>query len=427
MKKIFTIIIIAFLLLGNLSRNINAETINPPIVSGDGIVLMDATTGEILYGKNIDEPFHPASTTKIMTALLTIENTKPDDVVTTSNDFTIKNHDLIEGNGISLKNGEQIKVKDLLYALLLPSANDSAVALAEHISGSVPAFAQLMNKRAKELGCTTVNFQNPNGLYDEKHVVSAKDLALILRKLSMYPEFRQIATTTSYSIPPTNKTDPATSKLNRTLRNEDKLVLNGTENYCDGIDGGKTGYTTQSLHSYVAAATRNGHRLIVTIMHSNDQKYFLDANALLNYGFANFNLTKRYSKGDFVTYYKESNGKKIPLVAGKDFYFVSNKTSTSKPSFKFNNNSIIIKKFSKGQQVTNIDLTLDGKPLGKLNLLSGVNYSPNFLSSNYNALNLTKTKIINLLMGIFVFILIIALLIYRKKKSKKKNFKDYFK
>ncbi len=427
MKKIFTIIIIAFLLLGNLSKTINAETINPPIVSGDGIVLMDATTGEILYGKNIDEPFHPASTTKIMTALLTIENTKPDDVVTTSNDFTTKNHDLIEGNGISLKSGEQMKVKDLLYALLLPSANDSAVALAEHISGSVPDFAKLMNKRAKELGCTTANFENPNGLYGEKHVVSAKDLALIFRKLSTYPEFRQIATTAYYSIPATNKTDQATSTKNRTIRNEDKLVHKGTSDYCEGIDGGKTGYTTQSLHSYVAAATRNGHRLIVTIMHSNDQKYFLDANALFDYGFANFNLTKKFSKGDFVTYYKESNGKKIPLVAGKDFYYVSNKSSTSKPSFKFNNNSIKLNKFYKDEQVTNIELTLDGKPIGTLNLLSGANYSPNFLSSNYNALNLAKAKIIYLIIGILVFILIIALVIYRKKKSKKKNFKDYFK
>lgn len=427
MKKIFTIIIITFLLFGNLNTNINAETINPPTVSGDGIVLMDATTGEILYGKNIDEPFHPASTTKIMTALLTIENTKPDDVVTTSNDFTIKNHALIEGNSISLKNGEQIKVKDLLYALLLPSANDSAVALAEHISGSVPAFAQLMNKRAKELGCTTVNFQNPNGLYDENHVVSAKDLALILRKLSTYPEFTQIATTISYSIPATNKTDQATSTLNRTVRNEDKLVLKGTENYYDGIDGGKTGYTTQSLHSYVAAATRNGHRLIVTIMHSNDQKYFLDAKALLDYGFANFNLTKKFAKGAFVTYYKESNGKKIPLVAGKDFYYVSDKTSTSKPSFKFNNNSIKLTKFYKGQLVTNIDLTLNGKRLGKLSLVSGVNYSPNFLSSNYNVLNSNKKKILYLLIGIFVILLIIVLSIYRKKKLIKKNFKGYLK
>lgn len=281
MKKIFTIIVIAFLLLTSSDIKINAETLAPPNVSGDGVVLMDATTGEILYGKNIDETFHPASTTKIMTALLTLENTKLDDVVTLSNDFTTKNLTLIGGNNISLQNGEQIKVKDLLYALLLPSANDSAVALAIHISGSVPAFAELMNKRAKELGCTTANFQNPNGLYDKTHVVSAKDLALILRKLSTYPEFRQIATTTSYRMSPTNKTDQAKTTIDRTLRNEDKLIYKGTSNYYEGIDCGKTGYTTQSLHSYVAAATRNGHRLIVTIMHSNDQKYFTDAKALL--------------------------------------------------------------------------------------------------------------------------------------------------
>ncbi|WP_026884866.1 D-alanyl-D-alanine carboxypeptidase family protein [Clostridium akagii] len=425
MKKVVTVLVIVFLVLSNISIKTNAETLSPPNVSGDGIVLMDATTGEILYGKNIDEQFHPASTTKIMTALLTIENTKSDDIVTLSNDFTTKNHTLLDGNTLCLQNGEQLPVKDLLYGLLLRSANDSAVALADHISGSVPAFAKLMNERAKELGCTNTNFQNPNGLYDKDHLTSAKDLALILKKLSTYPEFKEIATTTSYKISPTNKTDQAASTINRTLRNENKLVYKGTGDYCDGIDGGKTGYTTQSLHSYVAAATRNGHRLIVTIMHSDDQKYFVDAKALFDYGFTNFNLTKEYSTGDIVTYYKESNGKKIPLIAAEDFYYTSAKDSTSKPSFKFINNSIKTTKFHKGQKVTNIDLNLDGKLLGNLNLLSGITYSPSIFSSNSNPLNLNKTKAIYLIIGIFV--LLYALVIYRKKKLKGKKFRDYYK
>lgn len=420
MRKTVVILVLAFLFLTNSNIKINAQTLTPPNISGDGVVLMDATTGQILYGKNIDETFHPASTTKIMTALLTIENTKLNDVVTLSNDFTTKNVALIDGNTIDLVNGEQIKVENLLYALLLHSANDSAVALAVHISGSVPAFAELMNKRAKELGCTTVNFQNPNGLYDKNHVVSAKDLALILRKLSTYPEFRQIATTPSYSIPPTNKTKQA-----RPLNNEDKLVLKGTPDYYQGIDGGKTGWTYQSLYSYVATATRNGHRLIVTIMHSSERTYFTDAKALLDYGFENFNLNKKYSKGDVVTYFKESNGKKIPLVAAEDFYYVTNKNSISTPSFQFNNKSIKLKKFYKGEQVTNINLNLDGKLIGNLNLLSGITYSPNIFSSSTATIKSNKSEFIYFIIAIFILMLSFGFVAYRKKVFSKNDSRDY--
>lgn len=375
MKKLITFVF-TFLFLSSFSLSVNAQTAPVPNVSGDGVVLMDATTGQILYGKNVDEQFPPASTTKIMTALLTIENTKPDDVVTISNDFTVRDHALLDGNSLLLQNGEQIKVKDLLYGLLLRSSNDAAVALAEHISGSVPNFAKLMNTRAKQLGCTTANFVNPNGLYDKNHKVSARDLALILRKLCEYPEFRQIATTTYYTIPATNKMNQAQSVISRSLRNEDKLIYKGSSEYYDGIDGGKTGYTIQSLHSYVAAATRNNHRLIVTIMHSADMKYFSDARALLDYGFNNFDLNKEYSKGDVVTYYTTASGKKIPLIASKDFYYAAEKGSKSKPTFKLNSSSIKLTTFTKGETVATVNMVFNGTTLGTLTLQSGISYSP---------------------------------------------------
>lgn len=421
MKKLVTVLVTVFLLISNLGIKTYADPVSPPNVSGDGVVLMDATTGQILYGKNIDQQFPPASTTKIMTALLTIENTKPDDIVTISNDFTTKNHTLLDGNTLCLENGEQIKVKDLLYGLLLRSANDSAVALAEHISGSVENFAKLMNKRARELGCTTASFQNPNGLYNKDHKVSAKDLALILRKLSEYPEFREIATTPYYTIPATNKTDQAKTVINRSLRNENKLIYKGSKEYYEGVDGGKTGYTIQSLHSYVAAATRNNHRLIVTIMHSDDQKYFDDARALLDYGFNNFNLNKQFSKGQIVTYYKEANGTKIPLVAAEDFYYVTDKSSKSKPTFKFDNSSIKVDKFNKGERVTNIDLKLDDKYIGNLNLLSGVTYSPSVLMQNSITANFNKLYILYGAIGILGVILLFNLML-RKIKLFKKEF-----
>lgn len=371
MKRIFIITITLIMLIANFNLNIKAAEANPPEIPADSAVLMDASTGDILYGKNIDSAYPPASTTKIMTALLTLEKTNLDDEVTISNDFTNKNFKLIDGNTICIKNGEQLKVRDLLYALLLRSANDAAVALAEHISGSVPEFANLMNKRAEELGCKTAHFANPNGLYNPDHKVSAKDLALILRELSTHEEFVKIATTLSYTIPPTNKTDATETAKNRVLNNENKLIYKGSSNYYEGVEGGKTGYTTQSLFSYVACATRNGHRLIVTFVHSKDRTYFEDARKLFDYGFQNFDTIKLYSKGDKVLDFTNSSNVKIPLLAGKDFYYIIKKGSDLKPSINFHDNYLKSKKFNKGETVSSVNVVMDGKSLGTLPLISG--------------------------------------------------------
>lgn len=427
MKQILTIVITILLLFTSIPNKVNADTPAPPNVSGDGVVLMDATTGDILYGKNIDEAFPPASTTKIMTALLTLENCNLDDVVTISNDFTNRNFKLLDGNTLVLKNGEQLTVKDLLYGLLLRSANDSAVALAEHISGSVPEFAKLMNKRAKELGCTNASFQNPNGLYDKDHKVSAKDLALILKALATHPEFSQIATTVSYTMAPTNKTDPNITKRDRILTNENKLVNKNLPEYYAGIEGGKTGYTIQSLHSYVACATRNNHRLIVTILHSNDRTFFQDARSLFDYGFMNFDLKKMYSKGDVVTSFNENDGNKISLLASKDFYYVTNKNSDSLPTIKLNQESIDSlsnKSFEKGDTVSNAIVDLDGKKIGTLNLVSSTTYN----SSSLKAIVAKDSKNNKITYAIGIFIILFLLNIYRLKRiaaAKKRRYRKY--
>lgn len=419
-KKLITTIITIFIFLCTSNFNANAATAPPNNISGDGIVLMDATTGQILYGKNIDEAFPPASTTKIMTALLTIEHTKPTDMVTISDTFTQRNHDLLDGNSLLLKDGEQVSVNDLLHGLILRSANDSAVALAEHVGGSVENFAKMMNKRAKELGCTNTNFVNPNGLFNNDHKASSKDMALILRQLSKYSEFRTIATTTNYTMSPTNKTSPQDTLKNRTLTNENKLIYKNKPEYYAGIDGGKTGYTIQSLHSYVAAATRNNHRLIVVIMHSKDRNYFNDTKTLFDYGFNNFDLKKAFSKGQILSYYTTSSGEKIPLAAANDFYYVSEKGSNSKPTFTFNKNSIKTDTFHKGTEVTSVTVKMNNKVLGNEKLVSGINYSPNIISGLKNNI-LQKTFIKQYLLYISVFLILVAavftgVFIYRKRK-----------
>lgn len=244
-------------------------------VAADSAVLMDGKTGEILYSKNMNTAYPPASTTKIMTALLVLENCKLDDIVTIGN-----KPPNTEGNNICLIVEEQFTVKDLLYALILESANDCANALAEHISGSVENFALKMNERAKELGCKNSNFVNPNGLYHKYHKSSARDMALIMRELIKYKEFTEIATTMSYSIPSTNKT-----VRERLIPNRNKLLIKNSGVYYEGCIGGKTGYTIQSKHSYVAGAVRGNRELIVALVHDQEKKFYEDTIKLFNFGF----------------------------------------------------------------------------------------------------------------------------------------------
>lgn len=293
MRKFVVLLMICLLVLSNFSGLVYAKD-NPPTVSADSAVLMDATTGEVLYGKNMDTAYPPASTTKIMTALLTLENCNLDDVVTVG-----KNPPLADGSKIYIFEGEKITVRDLLYGLILVSANDCAEALAEYISGSMDKFAEKMNSRALELGCKDTNFVNPSGLFNPNHKTSAKDLALIMRQLVLNSEYTKIATTQSYKIAPTNK-----STLERPLWNENKLIQKGSKYYYEGCEGGKTGYTVQSDHSYVASATKDGHRLIVALVHDKNKTFFDDAPALLNYGFNTYDLVKLYNKGDLVSNYK---------------------------------------------------------------------------------------------------------------------------
>lgn len=359
MKKLLIFIISFIIIFSNINCKVNAKD-NPPTVSADGVVLMDALSGEILYAKNAYGAYPPASTTKLMTALLTLEKTKLDDVVKVG-----KNPPLADGSKIYIFEGEEIKVKDLLYGLLLNSGNDCAEALAEHVSGSIDNFAVEMNKRALELGCKNTNFVNPSGLYDDKHKTSANDLALIMRELSKHSEYTQIATTSFYKIAPTNK-----SSSERPLWNENRLIQKSSTLYYEGCQGGKTGYTVQSQHSYISCASRNGQTLIVALVHDKEKTFFPDAAALFNYGFNNFQSVRLFSKGDLVTTYT-NNGLNIPLLAASDFYYSKEKGSNPTTKFNVNNEIAADKYFKQGDIVNEATISLDNKNIGTLKLTSG--------------------------------------------------------
>lgn len=248
-----------------------------PVIQAQGAVVMDAASGQILYGKNANTQYYPASITKLMTALLVIERCDLDDTVTFSKTATTN----LEAGEVSLglTEGDTLTVRQCLYALLLKSANEVGNALAEHVAGSVAAFADLMNQKAAALGCTGTHFANPHGLNDPNHYTTPRDMALIARAAFQSDVLRQIDTTLSYQLPATKN-----SKA-RTITMGHKMMYPTDSRYYEGIIGGKTGYTSKAGNTLVTGAERSGVRLIAVVMKANGTHY-TDTKALLDYGFA---------------------------------------------------------------------------------------------------------------------------------------------
>ncbi len=254
-----------------------------PNVFAESAIVMEASTGLILYEKNINTVHYPASITKIMTALLAIENSNLGEVVTFSKN-AVFDVDL-DSSRIGIDVGEQLTMQQCLYGVLLESANEVSYAVAEHVGGSADEFAKMMTERAKELGCLNTNFVNPHGLHDEKHYTSCYDMALITREAMKNATFRKIFDSRTYQIPPTN-----IQSETRYLRNHHKFVLEQDYRYDDCI-GGKTGYTSNSKFTLVSVAKRGDLELICVIMRDDSSAHqYTDTQKLFDYAFDNFSI-----------------------------------------------------------------------------------------------------------------------------------------
>lgn len=256
-----------------------------PAVEGASAIVMEASTGTILYEKNSKEELYPASITKIMTTLLAIENCDLSEKVTFSYDSVHK----IEGTHISRDEGEVMTLEQCLYAVLINSANDCAYAVAEHVGGDYDTFIKMMNDKAKELGCKNTHFNNPHGLPDENHYTSARDMALISREALRNETFRIITATKKYTIPTTNKHPDAETPM----VNHHKMLApyqGDTKYLYDDCIGGKTGYTSVAGSTLVTFAERDGMTLICVVMKEQTPAHYLDTKNLLDYCFENFQL-----------------------------------------------------------------------------------------------------------------------------------------
>lgn len=244
-------------------------------------VVLDMDTGTFLYSKNCDRQLHPASITKIMTCLLTIENADLDAVMTCS-PIVYELEENASNTGLS--EGEQMTIRDALYTLMLESANDTANALAEYVGGSMEGFAQMMNDKAASLGCTGTHFTNPSGLNADDHYTTAHDMALIAQAAYSNETFRTICGTVEYEVPPTN-----TYEETRYLSNHHQMMKGDSDYYTSWCTGGKTGFTQIAWNTLVTYGERDGRRLVCVLLHGNGAKQnYLETIDLMNYGFDNF-------------------------------------------------------------------------------------------------------------------------------------------
>ena len=300
------------------------NTLKQPEIQAQGAVLMDAATGNLLYSKEAETKFYPASITKLMTALLVAEKCSLDDTVTFSKTAVTN----LESGAVTLGlvEGDKLTVRQSLYGLLLKSANEVANGLAEHTAGSISKFADMMNARAKELGCTNTNFVNPNGLNNSNHYTTPHDMALIARAAFQNGTVSKIASTLSYQIPATQKAAARTISLGH------KMLYPNDARYYQGVIGGKTGYTSLAGNTLVTCAERDGVRLIAVIMKSKSTRY-TDTSALLDYGFAlksGGSQTAKWQQEGAKWYFVKNDGNRAAnewmTIDGADYWFDSDGT-----------------------------------------------------------------------------------------------------
>lgn len=419
MKKsnlLFLSVLISWLFISLFSNYCYADN-NPDIETLSPVaLLMDAKTGKVLYEKNgYEQNFH-ASTTKLMTAILTVENCKLTDVAKVSHNAVMSVP--WDYTNAALQVDEELTIEELLNVLLIPSANDAGYVLAEHIAGSVESFSTMMNTKAIEIGCKGTNFTNPSGIHDDNHYSTAYDLALIGRYAMQYDIITNIASKTSYRLPATAKY-PSDDRYFVTTNS---MIRESFKNYYyEYATGLKTGYTEHALDCIVATAKKDDMDLIVVILHAGytpeglRQKY-LDCQTLFEYGFNNYSIKPIVNKNDVCTNVEIKGAtketKNLNLLFKDDLSaFISNTTSAEdiKPTITLKDDLIA--------PIT------EGETLGKAEyIIEDISYSVDLIAQS----NVEAYSYVGLIFKILASVLIVAILLcliklIKPKKKKRKH------
>ncbi len=316
-------------------------------------IVMDTVTGQVLYERDIDTRRYPASTTKMMTLIVALEHGRLDDIVTVS-----KHAEGVEGSTLWLVQGDKIPLGELLTGMMMHSGNDATVAVAEHIAGSVPAFVEMMNEKAAEIGAYNTHFVNPNGLPDENHYTTAFDLAKIAAYGYSLPHFEEIVSKQEVIYDWVK--DPA-----KKLRNENQMLW-----LYRGANGVKTGYTDAAGRCLVSAARRDGMQLVAVVLDS----YYMwnDSIALLDYGFQNARPKTLVKKGEVVAKVEVADGRQdeVELVAAESLVAVEKLGETGKVEKKLEIPEEVAAPIKKGDVVGKVVCYYDGKRQGAIYLLA---------------------------------------------------------
>lgn len=356
MKKVLALCLLVCTLLSSFS--VLAEEALPVSVSAPAAILIEAGTGQVLYEKNSHDRRAPASVTKIMTMLLTIEavqngQIKLEDMVRCS-DYAAS----MGGSQVYLEPGEEMSVRDMLKAVAVASGNDAAVALAEHIAGSPEGFVALMNKRAEELGMADTHFVNCNGLDDPEHLTSAYDISLMSRELVKHPLVLEFTGIWMDSL-----RDGAFG-----LVNTNKLIR-----FYEGANGLKTGSTGVAKYCLSASAVRDGMNLIAVIMGAESSKErFADASRLLDYGFANYAIAGSLLSEEELQPIPVVKGKKesVELGVSNDFHVLVNKAKLGSIEKQITLPEMVAAPIKAGDTIGQVEFLIDGNRIGGTDIIA---------------------------------------------------------
>ena len=319
--------------------------------SADCACIIDALTGEVVFSKNIGKRHPMASTTKIMTAIIALENSSLDDIVTVS-----ANAANVEGSAMYVEDGMQIYMRDLLYGLMLSSGNDAAVAIAEHVAGSVDAFVDMMNLKAQEIGAENTNFTNPNGLPDDAHFTTAGNLAFIARYAMKNPEFREIVGTYFYEARPLN------AETVFQFYNHNKLL-----EWYEGATGVKTGYTDAAGRCLVSSAIRNNMEFIAVTLGDNED--WTDHAEMLDYAFAS-HYPKKVIENGMTVKVARVDGKEYNMIAGDDFIVPFKENGRCEVELVTHVASDLRTPINAGEKIGYLEIRSGGEEIGDVDIVS---------------------------------------------------------
>ena len=403
-KRISKIIISVTFIAIIMFNSIFVYAANDFSVDAKASLVVETNSGKIIHQDNAEVQNYPASVTKILTAIIVLEKCELNDIVTVTKS-AISN--IPSGYVIApLLEGEKLKVEDLLYALMLKSSNDAAYVLAEHVGGSEDGFSEMMNKKAKEIGCKNSHFVNPNGIHNDNHYTTAYDMYLIAKYAMKNEKFVKIVSTYQYTLPVTNKY----RKNDRIMKNTNNFVNPTNKYYDEYVKGIKTGTTLQAGNCLITSTSKNGFDVITVILgaKTSDSK-FSETKKMINYVFSNYEYTDIHKKGDVIKNIEVEKAtketKSLNLVISDDIKVINNvkiKAEEIEPEINLNEN--IIAPIFQGQELGTIKYTIDG-----------LEYNAKLLAENEV---IKKTYYVEISIGAGVLIIIVGIIIIIKKHRK---------